>query len=142
MQAWVIDIWRKQRCFLQIIVHLIDETTNLGVILTFYLLYKVDVNGKINCHDDVLSLFVASIVSFLFYRVASAVVIYIRIKNKCRTLLQILDFELYDALIVSYEQSHRGLNYVQRWIRFFRAVFEVCLVKLFYPLKVLLQLQK
>ena len=55
-RVWIADMWHKRQCYLLTMTHLIDEMTNLGVVVHFFSLYVVETSGQADCHSDALSL--------------------------------------------------------------------------------------
>lgn len=122
--------------------HIVDQMTDVGVIVSFYLLYIKESNpqyGSMYCETiNPLSLFILSVMAFFFYRFASAVAIYAQTKSWQQFVLQLFDLGLYRALLVNYQlKLDRPCN-PQRWLQSLEAIFEAfpqTLIQLFFITK-------
>ena len=103
LKHWFKTIWKKKRCYLPMVTHIIDQVTDIGVICEFGLLslketennytdnnnsYSYDYCGGVNT----FYLFIASLVSFWGYRIVTCFIIEKETNSILRLLLQLFDF--------------------------------------------------
>eukprot|EP01084_Bolivina_argentea_P224405 379472_1 len=65
------SLWKRRGIFGQIIVHLYDTATDLGVLIEWYLLMKAEENGQTIEAIDMTALFWTTIAFLILYRVTS-----------------------------------------------------------------------
>ena len=126
------EIWKKKACYLPCITHLIDQATDIGVILEFYQLYVFEniknPNGTRNdCSGvDARQLLILSCVAFLFYRIISCIWIYNITRSLFHTILQFFDLKIYHALYINFisEYNSGTPNTAQRYIQILEASLE------------------
>ena len=140
MKLWLYDTYLRRKCYLPVLTHIIDQMTDVGVIVAFALLYiEEEEKGDNYCEDiNPLWLLILSLCSFWFYRIISAISIYFQTKSIFRLLLQLFDFELFRALLVNYKLNSERPSNPQRWIQSLEAVWEAfpqSLIQLFYIYK-------
>ena len=140
IKSWFLDVWFRRRCFIPLLTHLIDQVTDVGVILNFWYLSRKQEKDKSVCQSiTVLYLFIGSVFAFIFYRVVSSVAMYNQTKKCYRFLFQLLDLELYRTLWVNYKLGKGKPNNAQRWIQSqeaFLEAFPQTLIQLYYVVKV------
>ena len=119
LKFWLRDVWNKRKCYLPLLTHLIDQMTDIGVLIELYMLYlKEKRYGADLCSTiNPLFLFVASMIAFLFYRIVSAIVIFKQTKDLKRFFYQLFDLELYRALYLNYKLNAPNPTNPQRWIQ-------------------------
>ena len=142
LNLWFIDVWKKRKCYFPLLTHIIDQMTDVGVIIAFALLYlkeEKSSHGRSYCEPiNPLYLLILSLFSFWFYRIASAFAIYNQTKSVTRIILQLLDLELFRALLINYKLNTLTPSNPQRWIQSLEAVFEAfpqTLIQLFFVTK-------
>ena len=122
---WMKDAWNRKSCLFPLFTHLFDQMTDIGVIAKFYILYENENKHQTNCQRfNPLFLFIASIFSFSFYRIVSAVLIYKQTKKWYRFWLQMFDLEIYRALRINYKLKINQPTNPQRWIQSLEAMLE------------------
>ena len=142
LKLWFHDLWIKRKCYFPILTHIIDQMTDVGIIVAFYLLHVKEEESDLGsdyCEEiNPLSLFILSLISFWFYRITTATVIYIQTKSWYHVLLQLFDLQLFRALVLNYVLKTQTPSNPQRWIQSLEAVFEAfpqTLIQLFYVTK-------
>ena len=141
VKLWFNDVLQKRKCYLPLLTHTIDQMTDVGVIIAFYLLYQEELNKKDSNYCETinpLSLLILSVISFWFYRILTGVAIYIQTRSKIRLLLQLFDLELFRAIWVNYTLNSDRPTNPQRWIQSLEGIFEAfpqTLIQLFYVTK-------
>eukprot|EP01084_Bolivina_argentea_P207659 354257_1 len=118
---WILDVYKRRRCYLPIITHLADMITDVAVIVQFGELASHEIDG---CGINMYYLFGLSIFVLLFYRGISSFLIYQSTKRCNRLLIQWLDFELFRALYINYLCDKKEPSSPQRWITSLEAAFE------------------
>ena len=70
------SLWRKKSCYFPLLLHIIDQSSDLGVSIFFGELSRKEEDDKINCIGiSMTDLFIASLFAFFGYRVVSSIVI-------------------------------------------------------------------
>ena len=112
--------------------HLIDQATDIAVILEFYQLYvfenTTNPNGtKNDCGGvNAQQLFILTCIAFVFYRIISCIWIYNITRSLFHTLLQFFDLKIYHALYVNFisEYNDGTPNTAQKYIQILEASLE------------------
>eukprot|EP01084_Bolivina_argentea_P130829 230974_1 len=119
---WFHDVWRRRRCYIPIIVHILDQITDISVAIQFYILAQRQTNdtSDINLQScgglNMWYLFILTIISMLLYRLVSSYLIYQSTKLIPRFFSQLLDLELFRALYINYLCNKIEPCNPQRWI--------------------------
>eukprot|EP01083_Nonionella_stella_P141912 438103_1 len=122
VKLWSQDVYKRRRCYIPIITHLLDQVTDFAVVIQFGELAN---KTSADCGDlNMRYLFGLSIFVLLFYRVISSWLIFQSTKSLQRMLLQFLDLELFRALYVNYLCDKNEPCSPQRWITSLEATFE------------------
>ena len=142
VRLWMCDVWQKRKCYFPLLTHIIDQMTDVGVIIAFGLLYIEEQKseyGRSYCEAiNPLYLFILSMAAFWVYRIASSIVIYVRTKSLMRIVMQLFDLELFRALLINYKLQTDQPSNPQRWIQSWEAVLEAfpqTLIQLFFVTK-------
>eukprot|EP01083_Nonionella_stella_P106237 306279_1 len=122
LKSWIMDVYKRRRCYLPIITHLGDMVTDIAVIVQFGEIASV--TNKKDCGVNMYWLLGLSIFALIFYRTLSAFLIYQSTKSLTRAIVQWLDFELFRALYINYLCDKTEPCSPQRWITSLEAVFE------------------
>eukprot|EP01083_Nonionella_stella_P017272 48288_1 len=125
MKSWAMDIWGRKSCYLPIITHLADTTTDFAAVAEFYILAR-DATPQ-QCDPEALNIwyiFGLSLSCMVVYRVISSYVIYGLTKSWLRVFTQLLDIELFRVLYVSHKYQLSRKSSPQRLIGLLEAVFE------------------
>ena len=95
--------------------HVADQATDVGAIIEFYLLWQKDSKKCSDIYDiDARALFYASLFAFCFYKIISAIAIWILTKHIWKTIRQLADFEIYrkeKKLQKTFIQLHLSLGF-------------------------------
>ena len=93
------DLRSKKKCFFPVIATIFDQSSDIGFIFGMYGVMISDSCPNVNG----LYLFLLSLLFFLFYRVASAIMVFIGTKNICYAIGQFLfEYMLYRSIHVNY----------------------------------------
>eukprot|EP01083_Nonionella_stella_P215162 774642_1 len=121
LKMWMLDIWKRRRCYVPIAAHLFDQITDIAVAIQFYQLAQSDAD----CNDlNIWSLFILTVLSMVVYRAISSFLIYKNTQSLRRAILQILDLELFEALYINYICNKTEPSDPQRWITLLEAALE------------------
>eukprot|EP01083_Nonionella_stella_P208417 756362_1 len=123
LKLWSQDVYKRRRCYIPIITHLLDQVTDFAVVIQFRELAMAKTSndcGGLNMWD----LFGLSIFVLLFYRIISSFLIFQSTKSLQRMMLQFVDLELFRALYVNYLCDKNEPCSPQRWITSLEATFE------------------
>ena len=144
LQKWVLAIYHYKQCYFAAITHIVDQVTDIAVIIEFidlWLLedryqkkYGIDICPDINAKFLTFS----SITTFILYRIVSAANIYRMSNSWKRFFFQLLDLELFRAMRVNYINGKHEPCYPQQQIRYFEAMLESTpqtLIQLFFIIK-------
>ena len=107
VKLWFKATWSKKRCYMPAITHIMDQVTDAGVIIEFYLLSRKEYNLNNTNFDycngvNTLYLFIASIFFFILYRIVTSAVIWDRTKSIWQTSIQLMDFLIFQSIYVGY----------------------------------------
>ena len=114
------EIWNKRRCYFPFATHLIDQATDIGVIIKFYQISQYEnSDNDIDCPNiNGTNLFYLSLSAFIFYRIVSCIWIYSVTNGKIiDTILQIFDLKLYHALYINFVLHKQEPNNPQRYLQ-------------------------
>eukprot|EP01084_Bolivina_argentea_P075403 136701_1 len=126
-KIWVLDVWRRRKCYIPIIAHIFDQVTDVSVAIQFYILgtTKSDDGEWTDCAGlNIWYLFILTILSMVIYRLISSLLIYQTTKSIQRFFIQLLDYELFRALYINYLCNNTEPCDPQRWITSLEAVLE------------------
>ena len=125
------SVRKKRSCYFPFITHIFDQSTDIGVIVEFYLLwryesrYKKDHDGEDPCEDiNGLFVFLAACGALFAYRIVSCILVSLRTKSKKRAFLQFWDLLLFHALYINYKTKSDTPSNPQKWLQMLEAVFE------------------
>ena len=117
-----LEILRKKRCYFPIATHIIDQATDIAVIVEFGQLHF---EQDYICNDiDTLALFILSVIAFLLYRIVSAFWVYLATKSCLNTFIQILDLKIFHALYINFLSNKHEPNTAQKYIQILEASLE------------------
>ena len=113
------EIWNKRRCYFPFATHLVDQATDIGVIIKFYQISEYESENNVNCPNiNGTNLFCLSLTAFIFYRVVSCIWIYNITKGKkFDTFLQLFDLKLYHALYINFVLNKQTPSNPQRYLQ-------------------------
>ena len=122
------DVWQKHACFYQMIIHILDQSTDIAVICGFLIIMiqsnndNNNNNSNTNCNglqlDNMEYLFVFSLVFLLSYRIVTGVAVSIAIKNAFPAIGQLLmEIILYRAIWVNYHLNRNQPCRPQKWLQ-------------------------
>eukprot|EP01083_Nonionella_stella_P018830 52355_1 len=121
------DVWGRKSVYLRLISHLSDTATDFASVIEFGIVAAS--SNSDNCGINVWYLFTISIICMIGYRLISAYKIYqITDGSWLRTILQLMDIELYHVLYFSHKWGLRQSSSPQRMLSVLEAVFEVYLM--------------
>ena len=135
------EAWNKKRCYIPFITHIIDQATDIAVIIKFYQIYQFENANNYDCPKiNGAYLFWLSIASFSMYRIVSCIWVYNITNGKIvDTLSQIFDLKLYHALYINFVLNKDVPSNPQRYLQILEASLESfpqCVVQLYYLIKV------
>ena len=134
------EIWSKKRCYLPSITHIIDQTTDIAVIIEFGKIYIYEKENNVDCPlINGFYLFSMSLFIFLLYRFVSAAWVYNETKSVFDTLLQLLDLKLYHALYINFLIKKDDPTNPQRYLQILEASLESfpqTIIQLYYLIKI------
>eukprot|EP01083_Nonionella_stella_P043134 116421_1 len=123
MKCWAMDIWGRKSCYLPLITHLADTTTDCAAVAEFYILAR-DNTAK-QCNGlDIWYIFSLSLSCMALYRIVSSYMVYTVTKSCFRVCSQLVDLELFRILYVSHKYKLSKKSSPQRLISMIEAVFE------------------
>ena len=135
------EAWNKKRCYVPFVTHIIDQATDIAVILRFYQIYKFENENNYDCPKiNGGYLFWLSVAAFCTYRIISCIWIYnITNGRKIDTLSQLFDLKLYHALYINFVLNKQVPSNPQRYLQILEAALESfpqCVIQLYYLVKV------
>ena len=133
------EIWKKKRCYFPFITHIIDQATDIAVIIKFYQISNNDIKCGNNNNNNTSGeeLFFASLFFFVFYKIISCIWIYIVTGGKILdSLLQLIfDAKLYHALYINFTLNKQEPCNPQRYLQILEASIESfpqCVIQLYF----------
>eukprot|EP01083_Nonionella_stella_P072985 197046_1 len=129
LKTWMMDIFKRRKCYLPIIAHVFDQITDVVVAIQFYDLATnplISDNGQWGpCNGlNMWYLFIITVGSMGVYRLISSWLIYRATKWWFRFILQLFDIELLWTLYVNYVCHNVEPCNPQRWIITLEAALE------------------
>ena len=120
LKVLLLEIWHKKSCYLPFATQILDQASNIGVLIKFYLLYHANNDDDPDaCFTKTMSatIFYSSLFSILFYRIVSSIWIFNTTKSLLHTILQLFDFEIYHKLYLNFITNtckpHPAQSYIQ-----------------------------
>ena len=119
-------VWQKKKCYFPFATHIIDQVTDLSVIIEFYLIteYEHDSNSNDCKGINSLSLLILSIIAFILYRIISSIWVYNMSKSWKHLILQILDLKIFHALYINFITNKNEPTTAQRYLQLLEASME------------------
>ena len=126
MKTFGKDLWSKKKCFFPFVANIFDQSSDIGVIISLYLLQQDELEYDHDCAGINASyLFYLSIMFFLLYRIVSGISVYFGTKNIYFSLGQFLcEFMIYRAIWVNYVLQCDEPCSPQRWLQNMEAMLE------------------
>eukprot|EP01083_Nonionella_stella_P282097 960070_1 len=129
LKIWIMDIYKRRKCYLPIIAHVFDQITDVAVAIQFYDLARnplVSDNGQWGpCNGlNMWYLFIITVGSMVVYRLISSLLIYRATEWWLRFIIQLFDIELLWTLYVNYLCHNVEPCNPQRWIIALEAALE------------------
>eukprot|EP01083_Nonionella_stella_P163195 536347_1 len=123
MKCWAKDIWGRKSCYLPLISHLADTTTDFAAVAEFYILARDTTKGQ--CGElNIWYIFGLSVSCMAVYRIVSGYIVYTLTKSWIRVCTQLVDLELFRVLYVSHKYKLSKKSSPQRLIGMLEVVFE------------------
>ena len=135
------EMWSKKRCYFPFITHIIDQASDIAVIIQFYQIYIFEKNNNYNCkHINGANLFFLSLASFFLYKIVSCIWIYKITDGKIfDTFIQFFDLKLYQSLYINFLTNSNEPSNPQRYLQLLEATLESfpqCVIQLYYLFQV------
>ena len=118
------------KCTLQLL-HIYDISTDIGVILEWYLLAYQQFNLKedwalydVYAHLNMTVLFIAALVALNLYRFISSFLLYIYTKKWCRFFSQFFDLEIFRIIYINHRLHRVEPGNLHRFLSKIEAIFE------------------
>ena len=134
--------WKKKSLYAPLFVHFIDTSTDIGVIILYYDMFKWEqTKGKSSIYNqgNAIGLFIGGLVVILFHRIFSAIQIYIlHDKNIIDAVLQFFDLLIFRSLTISWKNNCSEPTSPQKMLQKWEALFEACpqiILQIIYILK-------
>eukprot|EP01084_Bolivina_argentea_P240171 403557_1 len=122
-KLFAMDLFKRRKCYLPIITHLMDQITDISVVISFGQLAAN--TSRSDCGGlNMNYLFILSIFTLLFYRTISSFIIFYGTRLISRFIFQFLDLELFRTLYINYLCDNIEPCSPQRWITSLEAIFE------------------
>eukprot|EP01083_Nonionella_stella_P106141 305834_1 len=118
------SINRKRAMYLAILIHIFDTATDIGVILDWHRLSQDEAQGKNLKGMDMQGFFYLSIGVLLFYRLVSSMIIFGMTHSVKKTLLQLLDLELFETILINWRLGRDQPCDPQIFIQKLEGIFE------------------
>ena len=135
------EIWNKKRCYFPFVAQIIDQATDIAVIIQFYQIYKFEKENNYDCKGiNGGYLFWLSLTAFFLYRIVSCIWVYIITDGKkLDTLFQLFDLKLYHALYINFKLHKDKPSNPQRFLQMLDATLESfpqCIIQMFYLIRI------
>eukprot|EP01083_Nonionella_stella_P273194 926654_1 len=120
------SINRKRAMYLAILIHIFDTATDIGVVLDWHRLSQYEAQGKDHNLEgmDMKGFFYLSIGVLLFYRLVSSMIIFGMTYSVKKTLLQLLDLELFETILINWRLGRDQPCDPQVFIQKLEGIFE------------------
>eukprot|EP01083_Nonionella_stella_P297353 1009844_1 len=120
-KMWVLDVWKRRRCYVPMVSHLFDQITDVAVAIQFYYLAQTNAD----CNElNIWSLFILTVLSMVVYRTISSFLIYKNTQSIRRAVFQMIDLQLFEALYINYICDKTEPSDPQRWITLLESALE------------------
>ena len=138
------EIYHKKSCYFPLATHIIDQATDIAIIIEFYLIHKAEIDKNADCTGiNGLSLFILSLIAFCFYRIISSIWVYTITHGNYKiklfhVTLQMLDLKMYHALYINFVANKQKPNTIQKYLQLMEACLESfpqIIIQLFYFIK-------
>ena len=120
---WIKLLFRKRKCYMQLIPHFLDQATDIGVIIEYHRYaqeYDEDETGI-----NVWYLFYTSIGVMIIYRIISSLAVYHLTRNIKYIFYQLFDVLMIQCIWTNYELNTNLPTSAQRGLQIMEATFEV-----------------
>ena len=127
MKTFGQDLWNKKKCFFPFIANVFDQSSDIGVIISLYLMSEYENKSNDNdCHGiNATYLFYVSIIFLLLYRVVSGIAVFVCTYNVKFCFGQfICEFMIYRAIWVNYVLECDEPCSPQKWLQNMEAMLE------------------
>ena len=124
------------------ITNIFDQSSDIGFILAMYsLMIKQLTNSSDFCPSiNALYLFVLSLTFFLFYRITSAIMVFIGTRNIWYSIGQFgFEYMLYRSIWVNYRLKCVQPSYPQKWLQNMESMLEAfpqLIIQIFYTIQI------
>ena len=130
------EIRKKRKCYYPFVSHIIDQATDIAVIIKFYQISQFENKHNFDCPNiNGTFLFSLSVGAFCLYGLISCIWVYNVTKSKFHTLLQVFDLKLYHAMYMNFVRNKQDPSNPQRFLQILEASLESfpqCVIQLYY----------
>ena len=135
------EIWNKKRCYFPFVTQIIDQTTDIAVMIQFYQIYTFEAEHNYDCKGiNGGYLFWSSVATFCVYRIVSCIWVYtVTDGKKLDTFLQLFDLKLYHALYINFRLHKDKPCNPQRFLQMLEATLESfpqCVIQMYYLIRI------
>lgn len=102
-----LSISSKRSMYFDILVHVFDTATDIGVLIDWYELAQNEENSNLQ-GIDMYQLFYLSIAAIILYRCVSSFILYLMTRSWKKVLLQMLDLELFETILLNWKLNMRN----------------------------------
>ena len=139
-QSFFKDLRSKKTCFFPVIANIFDQSSDIGFIFGMYALMNDEQNGN-DCENvNATYLFSLSLFFFLFYRITSAVMVFIETRNIWYSIGQLLfEYMLYRSMYVNYRLKCVNPSSPQQWLQNMESMLEAfpqLILQMFYMIQI------
>ena len=133
------SLWKKKSCYFPLVLHIIDQSSDLGVIAQFSYFARREASGEIDCIGlSMRELFIASLIAFFGYRIISSILIGYATRSIKHGSIQFFDLQIFRAMYFNWKLNRDTPCNPQRWIQGLEAAYESsaqALIQIYYLIK-------
>ena len=129
-KRWAMYTWTIRSMYAAAAVHIYDISTDIGVMLEWWLLSYQQRNKEnwalteVYAELDMTVLFVAALVAFNIYRLISSFLLYIYTKKCARFFSQFFDLEIFRIIYINHQLHRTEPGNLHRFLSKIEAIFE------------------
>eukprot|EP01083_Nonionella_stella_P142339 440217_1 len=130
LKAYKAHAWQIKTLYFQVLLHIFDISTDIGVLVEWYSLCAQHDSFNDNSHIqydgvDMPFLFACGVIVFTAYRIMSTVFVYITTGKSIRIVSQLIDLEIYRTIYIHHQVDRKdSTSFVFRLLSKLKIIFQ------------------
>eukprot|EP01083_Nonionella_stella_P304857 1061208_1 len=130
LKAYRAHAWQIKTLYFQVLLHIFDISTDIGVLVEWYSLCAQHDSFNDNSHIqydgvDMPFLFACGVIVFTAYRIMSTVFVYITTGKSIRIVSQLIDLEIYRTIYIHHQVDRKdSTSFVFRLLSKLKIIFQ------------------